>query len=305
MRDAEYNEEIITGYLLGELPAPDVKRFDELSVADDEFSQKLETVENDLIDAYARGELPGRKRKPFQRRFMVTPQQRERVDFARSLARLTAAEAFGAAAGVSPKPASWWQSLLSPFRSPLSWKIAFAAMVFIGLLLSTLLLAERARWQKRLAQAQEERTASVREKQELEAQLAKRDVERAEPARVEQAPSPESKPAFLAFKPSLSGTGEKKQLELLPSTETVQVRLEFESDDYSTYRVELRALADGKQVWEKSKLKARAKGGSKIIELLLPANLFKQGAYQFDLKGITPSGSPEDLPSYPFNVVKN
>lgn len=302
MSDAAHNEELIIRYLLGELPEPEVERFDELSVTDDEFSHQVQAVENDLIDAYARGELAGPAREQFQRRLLVTPRQRERVDFARSLAQLTASEAaFGTAAGASAAAVSWWQSLLSAVRSRLSFQIAFAAVVLIGLLLSTLLLVERARLQK---QMQEERAALVREKQILEERIAKQDGERTQPTPVEQAPPPKSKLAFLAFKPSLSGTGERKQLTLLPSTEAVQVRLEFESDDYPSYRVELRSLADGQQVWEKGKLKARAKGGSKIIDLLLPATRFKPQAYQLDLKGITAGGAPEDLSSYSFSVVK-
>ena len=46
-------------YLVGALAEDETERLDEMSLTDDIFADRLRNVENDLADAYARGELSG------------------------------------------------------------------------------------------------------------------------------------------------------------------------------------------------------------------------------------------------------
>ena len=62
-----YDDEQLVRYLLGSLDEQDTERFDELSVSDDEFAGRLQAVENDLIDAHARGELSTDRRASWMR----------------------------------------------------------------------------------------------------------------------------------------------------------------------------------------------------------------------------------------------
>ena len=57
MNDSNYNERIITRYLLGALSEVETERLDELSVRDDGFARALTIAEKELVDAYVQGEL--------------------------------------------------------------------------------------------------------------------------------------------------------------------------------------------------------------------------------------------------------
>ena len=53
------DDQRLVRYLLGSLPEDETEQFDELSIADDQFSAQLSAVEHDLVDAYVKGELSG------------------------------------------------------------------------------------------------------------------------------------------------------------------------------------------------------------------------------------------------------
>jgi hypothetical protein len=94
LNDAELRDERLVDYLLGRLSDEEAQRYDERSIADDEFVWRLRDVENDLIDAYVRGLLTGETCARFRTVYMASPRRRERVMFARTLADLDARYAF-------------------------------------------------------------------------------------------------------------------------------------------------------------------------------------------------------------------
>src|ERR1700677_2846905 len=79
------DDQTLRGYLFGLLPRDQTERLDELSVADDEFAARLDTVESDLVDAYVRGELSGDTLARFQTVYLSSPRRRQKVAFAESL----------------------------------------------------------------------------------------------------------------------------------------------------------------------------------------------------------------------------
>ena len=71
-------------YLLG-LSAPAERELIESEYFEDEHAfQEMLAAEDDLMDAYARGELAGEERRRFEMRFMSSLRGRERVQFARA-----------------------------------------------------------------------------------------------------------------------------------------------------------------------------------------------------------------------------
>ena len=53
------DDERLVRYLVGALDDDEIERYDELSIADGEFAVRLQSVEDDLVDSYVRGELSG------------------------------------------------------------------------------------------------------------------------------------------------------------------------------------------------------------------------------------------------------
>ena len=73
-------------YVLGDLPADETERLDELSVVDNAFAERLEALEADLADAYARGELPASDRERWEMRHLASDDGRTDLRLAHALA---------------------------------------------------------------------------------------------------------------------------------------------------------------------------------------------------------------------------
>jgi hypothetical protein len=74
-------------YLLRRLPEAEAQQLEERMLDDDELFMTLRSVEDDLVDAVARGELDDDARAAFEQRYRGQP---SRVRFARALARRSA-----------------------------------------------------------------------------------------------------------------------------------------------------------------------------------------------------------------------
>jgi hypothetical protein len=73
-------------YLLGLCSPAEGEHIESQYFEDDEAFQEMLTVEDDLIDAYARGELVGEERRRFEKNFVRASRGRARVQFARAFA---------------------------------------------------------------------------------------------------------------------------------------------------------------------------------------------------------------------------
>src|ERR1041385_7075840 len=80
-----YKDELLIRYLVGSLPEDETERLDELSITDDEFACRLRDVENDLVDAYSRGELSGETLERFESFYFSSARGRRKVQFAQTL----------------------------------------------------------------------------------------------------------------------------------------------------------------------------------------------------------------------------
>ena len=86
VRNAHLNEELIVRYLLGELPEAQQVEIEDSAFQNQQHLQDILAVESDLIDAYVRCEIPLRDREQCERHFLLPPERRRKVEFARALA---------------------------------------------------------------------------------------------------------------------------------------------------------------------------------------------------------------------------
>ncbi|MGH9411936.1 MAG: hypothetical protein ACRD1V_21070 [Vicinamibacterales bacterium] len=101
-------------YLLGRSSEEDSARFDELSIVDGEFAERLRGIEHDLADAYVRGALSAEDRECWERRYLASQRGRQDLLFAQAL---FAHDQRGSA----PR-----------HRSRVTWGLAAAAALFIA-----------------------------------------------------------------------------------------------------------------------------------------------------------------------------
>lgn len=78
-------EEITTRYLLGELPEQEQDLLEERYFHDPKLFHAVVQVESELVDAYARGQLPTDMRERFEKSYLNHPARRKHVNFAKAL----------------------------------------------------------------------------------------------------------------------------------------------------------------------------------------------------------------------------
>ena len=141
MKRQTYDDKLLTDYLLGTLTEEEAEQLDELSFTDDELAARLQVIENDLVDAYARGELSGALLERFNSHYLASPKRREKAVFARGFqdflrqAVTTQREqsSFQEPSAVKElaSPKSFMRRYFFPFGSAVQWGLAAAALIVL------------------------------------------------------------------------------------------------------------------------------------------------------------------------------
>ena len=133
------DDRIIVRYLLGDLADSQAAGIEERYFLDGDFFEYVGVVEDQLIESFLNQELPPRELELFECKYLVVPELREKVTFARSLraavadlrapARRPAAAKDSGRQGISGSRKGWrfWLSVAAP---------AFAAAGFIFLVVA-------------------------------------------------------------------------------------------------------------------------------------------------------------------------
>jgi len=324
-------------YLVGALSEAESERLDELSVTDDAFADRLRAVENDLVDACARGELSGKIGESFKSNYLSSPRRREKVQFAEALATLRmGAGAIGtereAAAGPDSGPgkrlqtqparkSGWRQRRAGPWPV---WAFAMPAMALL-LVAVGYLAVENWRLDVRITRATQERSALEQRETDLKRQIEEGESEsirtaeelarvRERLAQIEQQAA-EGQPwkqdladhrlpvVSLVLAPPTRGTSPIPVLTVPSGNAFAALELGLESDDFSVYDAKLKDAATNRVLWHKANLKAIPRGQTRAIAVKLGAGLLRPGIYNIDLVGTRAGGAPEIVGTYPFRVV--
>ncbi len=307
---------LLRRYLLGALPEVDAERMHELSIADEEFAGRLDAVENDLVDAYVRGELSEDNLKHFRTFYVSSPKRRQKVQFAEGLLalerRVAAAPASVKEPAVPASPSrqasrdrSSWPMLAVP-RFGFQWGLAAAALAL--LVAGGYLLFQNLELRKQMTEAQSQHVSDPRIR-ELERQLdqersardeAVRELQRAGES---QANLDQLKTVSILLPPAMRGPGPIPTISLHPGTDLVVLVLPLESDDFPAYRAKLKDPVANHVLWSSTKLTTSPGGESKMVSASFPASLLKPQNYIVELTGQPAHGAPEPIGSYHFRVV--
>ena len=153
---------------------------------------------------------------------------------------------------------------------------------------------EREKLQQQLKQSQQQ----IAEQKRLDEQRA--DTKK----QTTPAPNRQTTVAAFTLAPALRGSNQLPTLSIPANTDSAQMRLELESDDYPVYRVALRNLSDGRILRQSGKIKSKSEGANKILNVLFPAKLFKSQIYSLQVSGISADGSAEIISDYSFKIVR-
>ena len=131
----DQNDLLLTQYLLGDLPSSETERLDELSITNDEFALRLSAAENDLVDAYVRGDLPVKTSEQFKSAYLSSERGREKLRFAETLIlfkqkKKRRRQRSHTGLAQTEKPKSW--AFLDLFHVVPQWGLALAAILLLA-----------------------------------------------------------------------------------------------------------------------------------------------------------------------------
>jgi hypothetical protein len=296
------DRDLIKRYFLGSASVDERSRLEDSYLADNNGFEEMVAAENDLIDAYARGELTNPEKAQFEKEYMNTPDRRARLEFARAL-RVVGSEASQA---VVAEKVSLWQRIRSHFQ-PTGPQFRWA------LVASAVFLVVGGAWLVRQNQGlrgelQQSRGAQAELHKQLEtkdpqlAEQAKEPLAGTEVAKLEMPPLPELN---LTLNPGVSRGSERRQevLSLLPTPSRIQLQLTLDDANYLFYEAVLET-AEGREVHRVGSLKAHGSAGGKSVVLRLPSRLIPPGDYVVRVNG-TNGGSDgaEEVDVYTFRAV--
>lgn len=260
-----------------------------------DYLDEMLMCEDELIDSYIGGSLSPEEMEAFQSHFLLTPERRQKLKFARTLKRYVAASA---AAEAPAREAELAQEKEVTREKEAGWLAAFVGRLmrpayYAPLAAALLLLVAYGSWQLAVGwRQQRHRTA-------LEAELSELNREQ-----TEGAPSAPGLAAFTLTPGLVRGAGGSAELTLAGDTRTIRLRLDLPSDDFQTYQALLQTGADDTGVAVKG-LRASGQGNSRAVVLNLPAALLPDGEYRLALRGTPEGGAAEDVATYNFRVRRS
>ncbi len=333
MKNQDYNTELLTHYLFGELSEEETERLDELSFTDDELAARLREVETDLVDAYVRGELSGQQLERFTSQYLASPVRLEKIAMARglqnSLDRIVVTEQEKRQPQelrqpISPdKPAARRGSLRDYFFAPrATWQWGIIAALLLLIVGGGWLAFDNLRLRNQIHQAQAQREELQKRERELQAQIAEEHSSSSEKekeltdlreqlaqleiqaAATSSQKPPASEPKIAAFllAPQLRGSSQLATLTIPADADFVKIQLELEPSDFTVYRAELKPLSGNEAIWRSGALRPR--GAKKTLSVILRPTVLKAHSYRLEVYGVSARGASEFLSNYPFRVVK-
>jgi anti-sigma factor RsiW len=299
------NEILMRQYLLGDTPQEEKDSLEGQYFADAVLFEELVAAEHDLIDSYVRGELKESDRQRFELRYGKSPQQRERVDFARALNQSSRQTVL--AEKTFPWKTVW--AFLSGERQIPRWAFAVAALVVVAG--GSWLMVQNQRLRGELHQALAGKAELSRQQDALRQQIASLDGNPKTPAQENQesleiakleAPVPE---VTLRLTSGMArGLGGRQNTLLLPPAESWGVRLQLVLDrnEYASYQAVIRT-AEGNEIRRVSGLKSQRADNEWVVVFRVPSKLIGPGDYMVALNGSS-DGRTEEAEAYSFRVVR-
>jgi hypothetical protein len=304
------DDSAIKRYLLGELTEEDQQTLEERLLTDNGYFERLQMLEDELVDDYARGSLTAGEREKFDSFFLCTPERYQKLRFASALERYVSTAAVANQSkpvDTGPRAMSSWQLLkLSLFgRNPiLGYSLAAALLLIV---LGGAWSIDRY-WRDQLEEieaqhrtTEEELQRRLGEQRAVSGQLAE-ELERERSQRPSQIQPVSPATLSLVLTPGLPRDSSSITTATAPAgTSLIRLELPTEGDDYKSYRATLHNNSHA-EILIQNMLKARTTAGNTVVVVNVPTETISPGGYYVKLYGITSAGDTENLRTYHFRV---
>jgi anti-sigma-K factor RskA len=312
------DDAMLVRYLLGALPADEAEPIEEASVVDDELAARLNTLENDLVDSYVRGELEGRKLAQFHSWYMSSPRRMRKVGAAKAFlagayaapekvsaepenvtakVQVVGGSQFGTLFGAKPPDAQESKApRLSIWRMALLGLAAAAAILIAAV---AYLSYQNKQLHKEVAGTKQETTALTAQLNEKHAAAAVAVDKNNAPARLADGLNNVATVALFLSAPT-RGTATVPKIDVPPGTGLVVLSLGLGGSGEDAYRAELMDPPTHRVVWHSGILRPGSDGT--FVSVSVPAQVLRSQMYLVELLRDGAKGAPEPVATYPFRA---
>lgn len=309
MTDEVNNPDILVrSYLLGGLTEAQREEIERRVFTDPEYSEKVELIEEELIDEFVDGRLPEKEREAFAVHLLANPHLRLDVGIVGKLKQhgavasspVTTSAATGVAVEPEPGPGRFvlW---LRRFRMPLAATCAALLLITAGILL----------WRNLEARRFEQQIIYDRSRSEIiDREVARLNApgdEVAAGAALEAMASPSTR-AELSPGVSRGGAQDRAAYPTLsprPGAAYARLRLKLEPSmaGFQSYRARFKSVDGG--VSFEADLRPSLEEEGLGLWVTLPLGVLPNGDYQVELDGRRDGGPPQELPNhyYTFRIT--
>jgi hypothetical protein len=323
------NDAALLRYLLGALPVDEAEPIEEATVVDEDFATRLNALERDLVDSYARGELEGSNLAKFHSWYLSSPLRVQKVETARAILRMAdgaeeklvasgaprtmaAPESTAVAAAITTPPAvtpsvapkfSYGEDS-APRRLATLRFGTFRAWPVLGFAAAlVVLIAALGYVSSKNKQLRQEVAETKQQSSALTAQL---DDQRAATGEKNGAPGGlahgiENVATVTMFLPAPTrGANTIPKIDVPAGTGLVVLSLGLGANDVDNYRAQLMSATTNKVLWNSGRLRPGSDGT--YVSVAVPANVLHSQIYLVQLMHDAKNGAPELLGTYPFRV---
>jgi anti-sigma factor RsiW len=292
-------DSLLVRYLLGEASPEERSDLEAKYLANADLFEEVIATENDLIDAYAGGQLRDSDRKRFEEYFLGTPERQQRVEFAKALRNHVAEECKiqekAELLKFSPPQPRWpalvQLGILSLFLAIVIWSIWMTARNFH-------LRNENARLQAQI-------TDLLEKNKELQQQMEayQKDTLKSEGDEQQQAKATPAIAVFTLHAGISRGNSMSNRVIISAETQSVCLQLVMEDHHYSKLDASIETV-NGDKIWHKKDLPVRT-GRKPRVDLTLPAKILTDDDYIANLTRAGSDGNAEMIGSYAFRVIRH
>ena len=288
-----YDDKTLEQFLLGELSDSEREEIEQQFFANDELFSRLEELEVDLIDSYVRGMMSDDQHARFEAALDAYPARAARIVFARTLA-----DGLDSHRQAPDNVAPFTRRLV-----PVITALAAAAVIF-AIAIPSLLEPNGSIEPEASQVVTEETTApvvSVPDEPVIEPTAEEPTEIAAKKARRPSLSAPKAVTFVLAVTATRS-IDERRVLAITTETDVVNVQLAVDSDEFSTFNVEIRD-GRGEHVWAGKSLKLTTIDHVPAVAFEVPSAAFHEGSHELILAGVL-AGSAEEIAYLDFNVTR-
>ncbi len=295
-------ETLFRRYVLGQVSAEERQRIELRLLTEPDYLDQLVLTEESLADEYARGDLQGAEKEKFESYLPHSAELREDVEFTQALHSYSAKQA-------TPRPAPSAPGVFAArYRAVAQVVLACAAVLLAAA--SILLFRESVNLSEQVRRLEVQNSQAKHQAQELanqleqtQSQVAKLEQDLAKLQDLSFPGGPD--PVSLSLMAGVSRGADRTATAALSSlTKQLRLDLMINTDGYQSYQATVQ-IVGGNIVWSGNDLEVhQTNRRRKSVYVTLPAPVLTRGDYLVKLQGVTPTGTPEKLPSYYFRVTR-